>query len=235
MVEAGAAAVLAFDPDAASHARAREAGIEPVGTMDDVMARADLVVATTGRPGLITPAMVRPGQVILALTNPAPEIEPEVALAVGAAFAADGRSVNNVLGYPGIFRGALLAGADRITTAMKLAAARAIAELTLDSELVPDALDRAVHDRVAEAVLEAAIEEGVARPEQAASPLSDQLARRAARTQTSSSTTSSPHNCSTRQSARSADGLSAHSLRAVERRSMPSVICSPRRSTSPSV
>jgi malate dehydrogenase (oxaloacetate-decarboxylating) len=166
MREAGAT-VVAFDPDEASHARARAAGIEPA-PMDDVLARADLVVATTGRAGLITPAMVRPGQVILALTNPHPEIEPEAALAAGAAFAADGRSVNNVLGYPGIFRGALLAGADRITTGMKLAAARAIAELTVESELVPDALDRAVHDRVAEAVHDAAVSEGVARPEHAA-------------------------------------------------------------------
>ena len=54
--------------------------------------------------------MIRAGQVILALTNPDPEIEPEAAEAAGAAFAADGRSVNNVLGYPGIFRGALQAG-----------------------------------------------------------------------------------------------------------------------------
>ncbi len=71
------------------------------------MAEADLVVATTGRPGLIEPEMIRRGQVILALTNPDPEIEPEQAEAAGAAFAADGRSVNNVIGYPGIFRGAL--------------------------------------------------------------------------------------------------------------------------------
>ena len=93
------------------------------------MAEADVVVATTGRPGLIQPAMIRPGQVILALTNPDPEIEPELAEAAGAAFAADGRSVNNVLGYPGIFRGALQAGAAGINVEMKLAAARAIAEL----------------------------------------------------------------------------------------------------------
>ena len=70
------------------------------------MASADIVLATTGRPGLIEPSMVRHGQVVLALSNPDPEILPEVAEAAGAAFAADGRSVNNVLGYPGIFRGA---------------------------------------------------------------------------------------------------------------------------------
>jgi malate dehydrogenase (oxaloacetate-decarboxylating) len=111
-----------------------------------------VVVATTGRPGLITPGMVRPGQVILALTNPVPEIYPDDALAAGAAYAADGSAVNNVLGYPGIFRGALLAGARRITTRMKLAAAWALAGLTIESELVPDPLDRRVHDAVAEAV-----------------------------------------------------------------------------------
>ena len=113
--------------------------------------------------------MVRPGQVILALTNPDPEIEPEVALAAGAAFAADGRSVNNVVGYPGIFRGALQAGAASINVEMKLAAARAIAELAPAGELVPNALDQAVHDAVAEAVRTAATTSRSAQPDRAAS------------------------------------------------------------------
>jgi malate dehydrogenase (oxaloacetate-decarboxylating) len=168
--EAGAARVLAFDPNEDAHARARAQGIVPA-SLDDVLAEADVIVATTGRPGLLTPAMIRSGQVILALTNPVPEIEPEAAVAAGAAFAADGRSVNNVLGYPGIFRGALLAGADRITTGMKLAAARAIADLSEQAELVPDVLDPAVHERVAVAVRDAAVAEGVARPGAGASAL----------------------------------------------------------------
>jgi malate dehydrogenase (oxaloacetate-decarboxylating) len=166
MVDGGAKRVLAFDPLEASHARARAHGIE-ISTMERVMAEADVVVATTGRPGLIEPAMIRPGQVILALTNPDPEIEPELAEAAGAAFAADGRSVNNVLGYPGIFRGALQAGASGINVEMKLAAARAIADLARDGELVPNALDHRVHDAVAEAVKTAAHESGIARPERA--------------------------------------------------------------------
>ena len=120
-----------------------------------------MVVATSGRPGLITPDLIHPGQVILALTNPAPEIEPEIALAAGAAFAADGTSVNNVLGYPGIFRGALLAGARTINVEMKRAAAWALAGLTVESELVPDVLDRSVHESVAQAVRQAAIDSGV--------------------------------------------------------------------------
>jgi malate dehydrogenase (oxaloacetate-decarboxylating) len=73
--------------------------------------------------------------------------------------------VNNVLGYPGIFRGALQAGAKEINVEMKLAAARAIADLASDGELVPNALDRDVHDAVAGAVKQAAEESGVARPE----------------------------------------------------------------------
>jgi malate dehydrogenase (oxaloacetate-decarboxylating) len=109
--------------------------------------------------------MVRPGQVILALTNPIPEIYPDDALAAGAAYAADGSAVNNVLGYPGIFRGALMAGADRITTEMKLAAAWALAGLTIESELVPDPLDRRVHDAVAEAVRVTAVQAGLGDPE----------------------------------------------------------------------
>ena len=170
MVDAGVRRVVAFDPLEASHARALEHGIE-ISSMERVMAEADVVVATTGRPGLIRREMIRPGQVILALTNPDPEIEPEVAEAAGAAFAADGRSVNNVLGYPGIFRGALQAGAAGINVAMKLAAAQAIAELARDGELVPNALDHRVHDAVAEAVRKAAAESGIARPERATTEL----------------------------------------------------------------
>lgn len=167
MVEAGASRVIAFDPQAGSHARAQGAGIEVYEHMDELLAEADIVVATTGRAGLITPSMVRPGQAILALTNPVAEIDPTAARAAGAAFAADGRSVNNVIGYPGIFRGALLAGADTITTRMKLAAAHAISDLTEGDDLVPEALDVTVHERVAEAVRQAAIDEGHARPDQA--------------------------------------------------------------------
>jgi malate dehydrogenase (oxaloacetate-decarboxylating) len=163
-VDAGARLVLAFDPDERSHARARARGIE-VASFEDVLARADVLVATTGRAGLIAPEQVRRGSVVLALTNPDPEITPDAALAAGAAFAADGSSVNNVLGFPGIFRGALASGARTISTGMKLAAARAIAQLTEASELVPDALDRRVHAEVARVVAEAAVAEGLARPD----------------------------------------------------------------------
>ena len=166
MVDAGAERVLGSDPNSLSHERASAKGIE-ITDMQTVMAKADLVVATTGVPGLIEPGMVREGQVILALTNPYPEIEPDAALAAGAAFAADGRSVNNVLGYPGIFRGALLSGAERINAEMKLAAADVLASLATGSELVPDALDPDVHSQVASAVREAAIESGVARLDRA--------------------------------------------------------------------
>lgn len=162
--EAGAAAVVASDPDERSHQRAHDRGIE-TAPFEDVMSRADVLVATTGQPGLIKPEHVREGQVILALTNPDPEIEPDAALAAGAAFAADGASVNNVLGFPGIFRGALACGAREISTGMKLAAAHAIAGLTKASDLVPDAMDPKVHEQVARAVTHAAQGEGLARPE----------------------------------------------------------------------
>lgn len=167
MVDGGASRVIAFDPREASHARAKEKGIE-LSSMEDVMHEADVVVATTGRPGLIEPSMVRRGQVILALSNPDPEIVPGLAEEAGAAFAGDGRSINNVLGYPGIFRGALRAGAKEINVEMKLAAAHAIADLAGDGELVPEALEQRVHDSVAEAVRKAAERSGAARPELAA-------------------------------------------------------------------
>src|ERR671932_115028 len=115
MVNGKARRVLGSDPNEESHERARAKGIE-ITDMETVMRESDVVVATTGVPGLIKPEMVREGQVILALTNPYPEIEPEDALAAGGGFASDGTSVNNVLGFPGIFRGALSVGAKSIST-----------------------------------------------------------------------------------------------------------------------
>jgi len=126
-------------------------------TLAEVMAKCDIVAATTGVKGLIAPEMVRPGQVILALSNPDPEIEPIRALERGAVFAADGKGINNVLGFPGLFKGALSARAAEFTDRMLMAAATSIADLAPDSDLVPDPLDPAVHAAVAEAVRTAAI------------------------------------------------------------------------------
>jgi malate dehydrogenase (oxaloacetate-decarboxylating) len=126
--------------------------------LKDIMAACDVVVAVTGAPGLIKPEMVRKGQIILALSNPYPEISPADARAAGAAFAADGKSVNNVLGFPGIFRGAVDADVPRITQDMLLAAAKAIAESAPPGEVVPSPLDKALHRRVAKAVARVALE-----------------------------------------------------------------------------
>jgi len=133
------------------------------GDLARVMAEGQVVVATTGRPGLITPNLVKPGQIVLALSNPIPEIEPQLARDAGAAFAADGRSVNNALGFPGIFRGALEARARRIDDAMKIAAAKVIAQFAEAGELVPSILHPDVHHAVAEAVEEAALAPGATR------------------------------------------------------------------------
>lgn len=141
----------------------QEGGVR--SSLEAIMADSDIVIATTGVAGLIKPEMVRQGQIILALSNPNPEIEPEAAEAAGAAFAADGKSVNNVLGFPGIFRGAMEANASRITQEMLLAAAETIAELTPAGELVPNPLDKAVHRAVARAVAQKAIEQGISRGE----------------------------------------------------------------------
>jgi len=128
-----------------------------------IMAECDIVIATTGAPNLIKPEMVRKGQVILALSNPNPEIDPEVALARGAAFAADGKSVNNVLGFPGIFRGAVDANAPRITNEMLLAAVEVLVRMTPAGELMPNPLDKKVHLEVARAVAQTAMKQGIAR------------------------------------------------------------------------
>ena len=133
------------------------------GSLAEVMNGAHIVVATTGVPGLIKPAMVRPGQVILALSNPNPEIAPDAALEAGAAFAADGKSVNNALGFPGIFRGALNVRAPRINNAMLIAAAEAIAGCAEATEIVPSILHPEVHHKVTAAVELAAVHAGLAR------------------------------------------------------------------------
>jgi len=133
--------------------------------LKELMAKCDIVVATTGAAGLIKPDMVRKGQIILALSNPHPEIEPEVALKNGAIFAADGKSVNNVLGFPGIFRGAVDTWVPRITNEMLIAASMAIADYTPEDQLVPNPLDKNLHRAVAHAVASKAIEQGIARSE----------------------------------------------------------------------
>ena len=142
--------------------RLAQAGGKP-SNLREIMENCDIVIATTGVRGLIKPEMVRKGQIILALSNPYAEIEPEAALARGAAFAADGKSVNNVLGFPGIFRGAVDANAREITYEMLAAAAYTIADKTTGTDLVPDPLDKEVHKAVARAVAQKAFEQGVAR------------------------------------------------------------------------
>ncbi len=151
-----------LNPDALK--RLERSGGRP-SNLREVMSNCDIVISTTGAAGLIRPEMVRKGQIILALSNPNPEIDPETALAQGALFAADGKSVNNVLGFPGIFRGAVDANAPRITHEMLLAAAQTIANLTPPGELVPNPLDKQVHLAVARAVAQRAFDQGIARAE----------------------------------------------------------------------
>lgn len=153
----GCSRVLGADRD--PHALDR---LEALGgqrsTLQGVMQACDIVLATTGAKGLIKPEWVRKGQVILALSNPDPEIEPITALEHGAAFAADGKGINNVLGFPGLFKGALEARATTFTDAMLMAAAHRIADLAPGTDLVPDALDPRVHAAVTSAVREAALQ-----------------------------------------------------------------------------
>ena len=145
------------------------------GSLTDVMPGTDVFIGVSG-PGLITPDDVKsmaPDPVVFALANPDPEIRPEAVEGI-AAVIATGRSdfpnqINNVLCFPGIFRGALDAGATRITEGMKLASARAIAAAVPDDELAPDFIIPSVFDKrvgvlVAEATAEAAVADGVIRP-----------------------------------------------------------------------
>ncbi|MCL6415039.1 NAD-dependent malic enzyme [Aestuariirhabdus sp. Z084] len=152
----GVKGVLGTDLNEAAMTQLEAIGGERA-SLPELMQKADIVISTTGVKGLIKAEMVQEGQVILALTNPDPEIEPEVALQAGAAFAADGKSVNNVLGFPGLFRGAIDAGVVHFSDQMLIAASECLAELSPAGSLTPDPLDRKVHDAVASAVREAAL------------------------------------------------------------------------------
>ena len=143
------------------------------GSLADAMAGADVFIGVSVA-GLVSREMVSSmsrDPIVFSLANPNPEIMPEDAKAAGAAIVGTGRSdypnqVNNVLVFPGIFRGALDARATRITDEMKIAAAHAIANHLQNpspEKILPDPLDRGVARAVAEAVRVAAIEEGVAR------------------------------------------------------------------------
>jgi len=145
------------------------------GSLADMLAGADVFIGVSG-PGTVTTEMVRrmnPGAVVFACANPTPEIFPDEARAGGAAVIATGRSdfpnqINNVLAFPGVFRGAFDVRASDINEEMKMAAAMALADLISNDELAPDyiipkAFDPRVGPAVAAAAAKAARDSGVAR------------------------------------------------------------------------
>ncbi len=145
------------------------------GGLKEAMVGADVFIGVSA-PHVVTGDMIRSMNerpVVLAMSNPVPEIEPDEALAAGAAIVGTGRSdhpnqINNVLVFPGVFRGALDVRASDINKEMKLAASRALAELVSDSELksdyiIPAPFEKRVGPAVAEAVAKAARDSGVAR------------------------------------------------------------------------
>ncbi len=147
------------------------------GTLEDVIKGADVFIGVSA-PGTVTEDMVKSmaeNPILFPMANPVPEIMPEIAKAAGAAVVGTGRSdfpnqINNVLAFPGIFRGTFDVRASDINDEMKVAAAYAIASLVSDDELnadyiIPNPFDKRVAKVVAAAVSEAAIKTGVARIE----------------------------------------------------------------------
>ncbi len=145
------------------------------GSLEDVIKGADVFIGVSA-PNCVTPEMVKSmakNPILFPMANPNPEIMPEVAIEAGAAVVGTGRSdypnqINNVLAFPGIFRGALDVRASDINDTMKIAAAKAIASFVTDDKLAPDyiipsVLDKSVANAVAEAVAQAARDTGVAR------------------------------------------------------------------------
>ena len=145
------------------------------GGLADAMAGADIFIGLSA-PGLVTQDMVKSmnkDSILFPMSNPVPEIMPDLAIAAGAAVTGTGRSdlpnqINNALAFPGVFKGALLARASTINEEMKIAATRAIASCVKDNELkadyiMPSVLDKLVGAAVAKAVEKAAVESGVSR------------------------------------------------------------------------
>ena len=145
------------------------------GILADAMRGADVFIGVSA-PNVVSPEMIKSmneGSIVFPMANPIPEISPELALEAGAAIVGTGRSdfknqINNLLAFPGIFRGALDARARDITEEMKLAAAHGIASLINDDELsadyiIPSALDERVGPAVAKAVYDCAVKTGIAR------------------------------------------------------------------------
>ena len=145
------------------------------GTLAEMLVGADVFIGVSA-PGCVTPEMVKsmaPNPVLFPMANPTPEIMPDLALEAGAAVVGTGRSdfpnqINNVLAFPGIFRGALDVRASEINDAMNIAAAKAIAAFVTDDKLaadyiIPNALEAGVAEAVAAAVAQAAKDTGVAR------------------------------------------------------------------------
>jgi malate dehydrogenase (oxaloacetate-decarboxylating) len=160
------------------------------GSLADVLAGADAFIGVSAA-NIVTPEMVKtmaPGAVIFGMANPSPEIMPDLALAAGAMIVGTGRSdypnqINNVLGFPGIFRGTLDVRASQINEAMKVAAAKAIANMVTEKELavdyiIPKPFDRRVVPAVALAVAQAAIDTGVARTPKTEQELIDGFRKR---------------------------------------------------------
>ena len=163
-----------LNPAAAEIAKITNRGLLK-GTLADAMRGADVFIGVSA-PGIVTREMVAgmaKDAIVMPMANPTPEIMPDEALAGGARIVGTGRAdfpnqINNLLAFPGIFRGALDCRASRITENMKAAASRALATLIPDSEItettiIPSALDKKVAHVVAAAVIEAAKADGVAR------------------------------------------------------------------------
>ncbi len=143
------------------------------GSLADALKGADVFIGLS-QAGLVSPEMVQSMNrhpIVFAMANPVPEIMPDLAHAAGAVVVGTGRSdfpnqINNVLAFPGVFRGALDAQATVINEEMKVAAAQALAEIVLEptpERVLPNPLDKSVAYRVAEAVAEAAKKTGVCR------------------------------------------------------------------------
>lgn len=150
--------------------------IHQTGTLKEAIHNADVFVGVS-QANMVTPEMVRSmdrDPIIFAMANPVPEIMPDVAKEAGAVVVGTGRSdfpnqVNNVLVFPGFFKGLLRVGATKVTQEMKIRAAEALASVITDEELnadyvLPDAFDERVADAIADAVSAEAIASGVCRP-----------------------------------------------------------------------
>lgn len=144
----------------------KQEGIVVAEDINNLMEESDIVIATSRKAGLIKFGMVKKGQILIMLSKPKPEIEPEIAIKAGAKYATDGRIISPILVIPGLVKGCLVSRATKVTLNMMIAAAEKLSQLAPNDKILPGIFEGKIHEEICKVVRQAAIEDGVAHLEE---------------------------------------------------------------------